>query len=211
MSDTPKPRTGPRFSLLSLLVLTAITVLVAVLWVELREVGPLRREVRRLREQSGLITVDDRTRPHALMLKSDSPFEWRWLVWLPESSGAVVRVANGGVPITGLPAEADDELPIRTTQEPLVVSYRIHRDPVDNWLYGTLSAEGRVAIEVGDDLAWPEFSPKVFLRGGVTEKTQSFAPGKPVELLRLRAAETTNVRMIPNPADGVMIWLEMKP
>jgi hypothetical protein len=81
--ETTTPRWSPRFSLLTLTLLTAIVALamtVRSLW---REVGPLREQVRHLEVELGHLDVTDAERPHVIAVRTDDPLTWRWRVYLP--------------------------------------------------------------------------------------------------------------------------------
>jgi hypothetical protein len=95
----------PRFSLLTLLFLTAIAALsitVIVLW---REVGPLRAENKRLHEERGTLMVDDPTRLHAIKIPSRFAGEGResYRIFVPKDSLYWAFVAVNDIPKERLP------------------------------------------------------------------------------------------------------------
>jgi hypothetical protein len=82
--DATPPRLPPRFSLLNLLLLTALvatSLTTALLW---REVGPLRAEVYNLRQETGQLTVVDPTKIYVTAIQTLDEDTWRWRVYLPK-------------------------------------------------------------------------------------------------------------------------------
>ena len=97
----PRPRRRPRLSLLSLLLLVAVaaTSLMSVqLW---REVGPLRVEVRRLRNETGQLTVVDPEKIYAVAIATMDENTWKWRVHLP--AGHNYRLVTNVGRIAGRP------------------------------------------------------------------------------------------------------------
>ena len=60
------PRFRPRISILNALLLTTIVAMAIVIVQLWREVGPLRTEVRQLRNQTGKLSILDPTKTHAI-------------------------------------------------------------------------------------------------------------------------------------------------
>src|SRR5687767_8697943 len=97
------PGFRPRISLLTALLFITIAgmaIVIVQLW---REVGPLRVEVRRLRDETGVLSVDDPTKIHAIQVQTENDLTWKWRVWIPENRIYVLRSVGGGVPTVGLP------------------------------------------------------------------------------------------------------------
>ena len=101
MDDTPISNRGRfRFSIRSiLLAITFLGLLLAVaqLW---REVGPLREEVRRLRVETGQLTVDDPKRIHGFQIPTHENDTWRWRIYLPPGKGYTLYAYSGTIPAT---------------------------------------------------------------------------------------------------------------
>ena len=73
----------PRFSLLTLFLVTAIfamTIALVLLW---REVEPLRTRVHSLEVELGHLHVTDADRPSVISVRTDEPLTWKWRVFLP--------------------------------------------------------------------------------------------------------------------------------
>lgn len=194
----------PRISLLSALLLMTIvglTIVVAQLW---REVGPLREEVRRLRDEVGVISVDDPAKVHVIQVDTDDDLEWKWRVWLPENRVYVVRAYGDKVPKEGYP-NFGGSIWLREPGEH-VIRYQIERDPVSDQWYGELKTPtGSVG---NDNQPWVEWPAKTSTSGGAGKSTQSFDPGKRIEIIRHRVSQNRDSRKIEDPAAGFMIWME---
>ena len=194
----------PRLSLLSALLLMTIvglTIVLAQLW---REVGPLREEVRRLRDEVGVISVDDPAKVHVIQVDTDDDLEWKWRVWLPENRVYVIRAYGDKVPTEGYP-NSGGSIWLREPGEH-VIRYQIERDPVSDRWYGELKTPtGSVG---NDNQPWVEWPAKTSTSGGVGKSTQSFDPGKRIEIIRHRVSQNRDSRKIEDPTAGFMIWME---
>jgi hypothetical protein len=76
-------RRWPRFSILTLLLLTtvvAMAIVIALLW---SKVVPLQLQVARLQAEMGRLHVSDSQRPQAIAVETNEPLTWRWRVYLP--------------------------------------------------------------------------------------------------------------------------------
>src|SRR5262249_40322570 len=123
----------PRFSLFSVLLLMTIVglvIVVAQLW---REVGPLRTEVRRLRDEVGALSVDDKTKLHTIRVRTPDEFVWKWRIWIPEGRAYLLKDACGKIPKEGF-AEPNGSIRLDEPGETWV-EYRISPDPVSGlWM-----------------------------------------------------------------------------
>jgi hypothetical protein len=198
------PRFRPRFSLLTTLLLMALVACAITIWQLWREVGPLRAEVRRLRDEVGAISIDDPTKLHAIQVETNDELLWKWRVWLPENRAYVVRCLGETVPKEGFP-KAGGSIWLREPGEH-VIAYRIQRAPQNSQWYGQL--ETRTA-SVGKDLQpWIEWSRKTSTSGGVGKSTHASDPAQRLELIRHRVSQNSDSSKIEDPAAGFMIWLE---
>lgn len=92
MAESTPPKRRPRFSLLNLFLLTAILAMGVVI----RQLAPLREEVRRFRGEVGCLTVDDPSMIHVIQAPTTHTLQWTWTVHLPAERKYVLYVANGG-------------------------------------------------------------------------------------------------------------------
>ena len=197
-------RLRPRFSLLTALLVTTIVGMAIVLVVQWRALGPLRAEVRRLRDEVGELSVDDPTKLCAIQVDTRDELTWKWRVWIPENRVYRLRLYGEEVPAKGFPNEGGT-IWLREPGE-CVVEYRITRDPRDGKWYGGLKAGPG---SVGKDAQpWVEWKSRTSTTGGVGKDTRSFEPDQRVELTRHRVSQADSSDDIEDPAAGFMIWLE---
>jgi hypothetical protein len=198
------PQIRPRFSLLTILLLMALVACAITIWQLWREVGPLRAEVRRIRDEVGVLSIDDPSKIHAIQVRTDNELTWKWRIWLPENRAIVVRSSDGDVPWEGFP-DGGGSIWIRDPGEH-VIEYRITRDPRDDEWYGTLSANsGSVGKNQHPWVMWKSSSKT---SSGVGKSTRSFAADQRIELFRYRVSQPNDGRQPADPTAGFMIWLE---
>jgi hypothetical protein len=205
MDETPRKLKHARFSILTLMLVTAIVALSITVATLYREVGPLRKEVTRLRNEVGELNIDDPTMLHAIRIDTDSELGWKWRIWVPEGASYRLRGYGGQVPKEGYPSQGGT-MYLREPGEH-VVRYLIRRDPRDGRWNGSLHTRSG---SVGKDhQPWVEWSSRTFTGGGVGSSTRSFETDQQVEIIRHRVSEKANSSAkIEDPAAGFMIWLE---
>ncbi len=96
-------RWRPRLSLRTALLLTAIvafSLLVVRLW---QEVGPLRNEVRRLRDLTGVLSIEDPSKVYAIQVQTLDDLTWKWRVWVPAGRRIFAKSCWGNVPRDSFP------------------------------------------------------------------------------------------------------------
>jgi hypothetical protein len=201
----PSSRSRLRFSLLNILFLMALVacgITILMLW---REVGPLREEVRRLRDEAGMLVVDDPTKVHAIEVNTRDELTWKWRVWIPKGRTYIVRGNGGGIPMEGFPKDGGS-MPIYEPGEH-VIGYEIDRDRTNGQWYGktTLAGTGSVGK---DHQPWVEWTSRTSTGGGVPKSAQSFETGEHIELIRHRVSQASDSSKIEDPSAGFMIWLE---
>jgi hypothetical protein len=86
-----RPSLRPRLSLLSAILLMTIAGMAIVLVQLWREVGPLRDDNRRLRDEVGELTISDPSKIHAIEVRMKEPLIWKFHVWVPEGQKARVK------------------------------------------------------------------------------------------------------------------------
>jgi hypothetical protein len=194
-----------RFSLSTTLLLMALVACGITIWQLWREVGPLRQEVRRLRDEVGELAVDDPTKIHAIQVRQPDELTWRWRLWIPEGRSYVLRSVGENIPMAGSPKEGGT-MWLRDSGE-MWVEYQITKDPRSGEWRGKLSREGG---SVGADThEWVNWGNRSGSSEGVGTKTMVFEPDETVVLTRQRFGQSVKSSDdIPDPAPGFMIWLE---
>jgi len=207
--DEPQPTTRgalrPRFSLFSALLLMTIVglvIVVAQLW---REVAPLRADVRRLRDEVGALSVDDKTKLHAIRVRTPDEFVWKWRIWIPEGRAYQLKQAGEKIPKQGFPAFNGS---IRLDEPGEIwIEYRIMPDPVSGLWMDHLSTSNASVGSSSQD--WVKWQQRTSTGEGVSYTTKTSEPGETIILSRERVSKSaTNSSLIEDPSAGFMIWLE---
>lgn len=208
MEESQPTRSGswrPRFSIFSALLLMtilALTIVVVQLW---REVSPLRADVRRLRDEVGALSVDDKTKLHAIRVRTPDEFVWKWRIWIPEGRVYQLKQAGDKIPKQGFPA-TNGSIRLDTPGE-IWVEYRIMPDPVSGLWMDHLSTS---SASVGSSSQeWVNWKRRTSTGEGVSYTTKAGEPADKMILARERVSQSvTNSSQIENPSAGFMIWLE---
>jgi hypothetical protein len=183
-----------------------LVIVTAQLW---RKVGPLQSEVRRLRDELGVLVVDDPAKVCAIMLGSQDELTWKWQVWIPENHAASLKIFNEMVPQSGIPV-GGSSLDLEPGDQ--IVVYQIKRNPRDGKWNGSLRVEAKAKMSTtgrgGYVQPWVEWKSVLSQTEGAGRKTRSIEPGKPLVLIRRLVWQPTTKRKPSDPADGFMIWLE---
>jgi hypothetical protein len=199
--QTPPRHFLPRFSLLTVLLSTAIAAKALVIALFWHEIGPLRTEVRQLRNEVGKLTIDDPAKPTVILVHPNAPFTWKWRIWVPAAHSYRVRWCDAEIPRTGFPTAANGMLALDGPRE-YVVTYRIQDD---GW--STLDAAGETVR--GNQQKWVAWPSRSIEGESVDERTETYDLGKPIVLIRMRVSnQNGSVLTMADPADGFMIWLE---
>jgi hypothetical protein len=226
----------PRFSLLGLLMATAIVALLigaAQLW---REQEPLRGEVRRLRAETGRLSIDDPKLMYTLAYDRDPVLvrTLNWRFYLPADHKYSLRIVAQSVPEAGfLPLDDSigDSLPLEPGEH--VCEASLYKAG-GVWCLRTAVQKVLADGELGDPIEktlplkttankWLDTPPRAGWSGITSQTQQSHVPDQPLELLRLRprefipkypAAEDPSLkglgteRPTQGVTDGALIWIE---
>ena len=84
-------RRRPRISILTALLLLTIAGLATTVWRQSFEAEPLRQEVRRLRQELGHLTIDDKNKIYAIRVASPDLDANRFRIYLPKNRKFVLR------------------------------------------------------------------------------------------------------------------------
>ena len=206
--DSPATQASPRrlrYSLLTLLLATAIIALSVTVILLYREVGPLRQEVRKLRDEVGHLSISDPTKLHAIQVNASEELTWKWRLWIPDNGRYRLRCSEGEIPKSGFPSSGITLESFKSGEN--WIEYRIRSDPKSGKMHGSMRMLGfRAGGDSHDWVSWPR---KMSAINGVTHKTRLFVPGRNVELIRLRVSQDAKkMDDIEDPAAGFMIWLE---
>jgi len=196
-----------RFSLRSLLAVTAFVAMAIVIWQLYTELAPLRAEVRRLRDEVGELSIDDEAKLYAIRVRAGEDMTWKWRVWVPEGRAYEIRYVGDQIPKQGFP-RASGMISFNQSGESWI-EYQISRDARSGAMTGELTTNG--GSVGGGEQAWVSGS-WVSSGDGVGTSTEEFDPRQPVVLTRNRVSTTANdSSKIEDPSQGFMIWLVPTP
>jgi hypothetical protein len=217
-----------RFSLKELVLLFAFVSMAIAIVVQVRELVPLRAEVRQMRTELGKLSIDDATRVQAIEVRQPDPNMWRWRVHLPPGGKYKLLEFDGILPPRGTLSnqqwldalkkaqyvgsgefssfELEGELTLEATLT-----------PVDGkWKFETHPGGGESGYVFTDN--WPADTGRTE-RSDVWEDTQRiYKPGEPILLLWLPKPVKTpapgggvKLDAPTEPAEGIALWLEQQP
>jgi hypothetical protein len=205
MNETPTPR-RPRFSLRTLLTLTAWLAMGMTIFLQWRELAPLRAEVKKLRVETGKLWIEDESKSHAIEVETDDELTWKWRVWLPAGRRYVIRSHGEQISAKSFPKEGGSMWVDGGYEQ--VVTYRIKKDPKNGAWKGECSLSNGAAVGA-DFHKWVEWNDRVMTGEGIGKQQRVFDPPQRITLIRQRYAEGNgSSESIPDPADGFIIWIE---
>ena len=211
--DTPKPK-RTRFTIRGLLIAVIIVAMSLALGLAYRELIPLRREVKRLRDQAGILTIEENSKLNAIAIETYTPIAWKWKVWIPADKHFRLRFAAKEVPIRGaFPARpATTNIVAEATGREIEIVAKIEK---------RIDGSVRLAVTQGPGTMYASIDPQN--AGWLLTSSGSTTQGvgkmhrlhndrdKPLVLLRKRFFYTPGtIPPTPNPktTDGVMIWID---
>jgi hypothetical protein len=210
IENTESLQRRPRFSLLTVLVFMALVacgIMILQLW---REVGPLRAEVRQLRDETGRLTVDDESVVHAIRVPAGEGEPAKWRVWVPDGVSAAVNVAIGDIPKSGVPqVKKTVELPAGESW--LTLGFKQHPDS-GRWLVDLTTQKVSVGGIIPVEQEW--FDWPTLASSGEAVGTQTVMASRSQRFLVLkryrvaRVAGSGDVDMLGGPLYGYVLWLE---
>ena len=216
VSVAPQRQWRLQFSLATLIWMTITAGALLLFGMSYRETLALREEVRKLREEQGVITFPNPECGYARALPTLSTEGYnffRWRLSLPKGRKFCVRYAESEIPQTGVAQESRRAHGCDGGEIIVGVSYILSEK------------DGEIGISVADDKGeasighggWKWKSPS----GGAIEdcagKTaiEAFNPNNPFVLLRRRSGTERNKAghwiAGPSPAVGLMVWVQPEP
>jgi hypothetical protein len=167
-------------------------------------------DVRRLRNEVGELTIDDKTKIHLIGVHTNDDLKWKWRVWIPEGTKVVARYQWGRVPRDGVPR----------TKNILVL------DPGEQWITLTALRDadgknwvGRVETPLGSiDTIIPageqffDLPSKVVFGAGLGYTTEVLdSDVRSYVMYRYRVGQFTSSKQLSDADEltaGFIIWLE---
>jgi hypothetical protein len=217
-------RRRARFSLLSLLLFTALVCLGISHFQTSHKLHETQQALAVANSELGHLTVDDRGRYAALALPTFGPMQWRWRLHLPPGRRYRLRWAIDNVPESGVPQvpgrnqiELLDQYakPI-ANGESFVVTLAIHKNDAGRWVLDSVLPNRSTAVNIEPAPAWldAEHSIGWSSRAAGRGQTESAGLTEPLVLLRHRKCKEIRPGVITvdmQPTDGLMVWIEEIP
>jgi len=207
--------TRARFSILTLLFITAIVALVLTVVQLYRELSPLRAEVKQLREETGQLAISDPDALQAIAVETYSDWAWKWRIWIPAGKAYSVHYIASDIPERREYPRATRSFDLPTEQEgrEVVLTARIDRRPTGEFRLA-LSRGGMTSYLPVPEVAsgWLTEGPKGSSHWGVATSQQTAKLEEPFVLVGIRAfmeSPTGSIPPTPEPAttQGVLVWM----
>ena len=203
------PNFRPRISILTALLLMTLLAMALVIAQQWREVGPLRAEVQELREQVGVLKIEDPAKIHAIAVPSDAEGVVRWRVYVPAGTTAVLRAKGGDIARTGYP-EGKFQRDLGAGEHLLKFTAEKHGSH-GSWVAEIKSPQSYSMIALGfkdEDL----FGTGMLESQRVSSKTETMNKSGKLTLVRTRYAPPGNSQIVATetPLPGFIIWLDKK-
>lgn len=207
------PRFRPRISILNALLLTTIVAMAIVIVQYWREIGPLRQEVFGLRNEVGRLTFEDRSKIHAIAVRTNESLTWKWRIWVPQGKRVTMHLQAGDVPRTGVPSPRNT-VQLVPGEQSLIL--RFHQVPSSHRWRASLesSVGGGILVDVPESQEWPIWKEYAGTGEGVGQETRVFDNDSNVLILsRQRIGEVSSsmeVEKMGGPTAGYIIWLDQR-
>ena len=203
-------RFRPRISLISALLLTAIAGMAIVITQLWREVGPLRKEVRMLRDETGRLSIEDESKLHAIAVRTADDLTWKWRVWVPEGQRVTVHSQWGNVPRQGVPVQ-HNMVTLSPGEQWVMLTARRDRDD-RHWEEKLETGGGWVGAIIQPDAHWFDGPGHASTGDGVSTTTY-VAPDseKIIVLSRFRIGQVKSSDELlksDKPTPGFIVWLQ---
>ena len=211
-----------RYSLRTLLILVAVAGVIIGSYVVGTRLKQAERELRVLREETGRLTIGDRSQVHVINVAVDEPNTWRWRLFIPKGHKYSWNLAAENIPQHEVPQEAGIKAhsyePYWERDNEVLVTATLRRQDDQHW---RLSVESRIgesrnqmsggSLEIpAEKLAWHTQGASTDGRVAGSRGTQLYDPSRPIILLQRRPVARQpdgTYAPSPDPMPGFMIWL----
>jgi hypothetical protein len=182
------------------------------------------RELRKLRSETGHLTIDDRSKIHVINVAVDEPNTWRWRLFVPKGQQYTWNLAAEDIPESDVPQRAairaGSNEPYWERDNEVLVTARL-REEGDHW---RLSVESKIgdsknqmsggAMKIpAEKLAWNTEGASTDGQVAGSAGVEIFDPHDPIILLQRRPLALLpdgTYGPSPDPMPGFMIWLQAK-
>jgi hypothetical protein len=210
------------FSVLGLLVVVLLAAVIIGNIVNSRRLHEAEQELRALRRETGHLTVEDRTKFHAIAVPMDELNTWRWRVFLPKGHRYSWHIATKEIPQNDVPKRGSASYsnePYWERDNEVLVTATLRKTDDGNWRLAVscTMSEGNDRLSGTshpirkEELAWMSEVPctdgQVLGERGIVVRD----PEGPFIFLQRRPCEKQadgKYLPSPNPMPGFMIWLQ---
>jgi hypothetical protein len=207
-NNQPSRRFLPRFSLLTILLVMALVACGITIWQLWREIAPLRVEIHQWRSEYGVLTIEDKSKMHAIDIRQNQELAWAWKVFVPAGQKADLYYEFENVPKNEFITKSKVLLPVLEGEH--TIRCWIRQDMATGSWNLNVAVEGRGSSSRSIPRGWEWFllpnSVAVALDGVRSNTVVAENDGKML-LLDHRAIELDQVqRNIPR--QGFIVWLQ---
>ena len=219
------------FSVLGLLLLVLVAAVIigyavnaSRLYEAQRQLSEANRQLEILRQETGQLTIKDRTKFHAVAVPVDEPNTWRWRIFLPKGHRYAWRIATKDIPPNSVPNKdvgtaGITNAPYWETDNEALVTATLRKTEAGDWRLAVIPVMGQGkhkfyghAVTIPkEELAWMfevgSTDGQVLAQNGSVVRD----PAGPFIFLQRRPCEKQpdgTYQPSPNPMPGYMIWLE---
>lgn len=206
----------PQFSILTLLMLMACVALLIACLRASSELEVIKAENVRLRNELGMLTVDDEAKLYVMSVPTTEQNAWRWRIHLPLDIKLRMGITDAGtIPAPGTAKNADSNLAYFDDPIPLgesVVDAKLYRNGEGIWTVSVRTSDGVMNCSlVHGEQAWLDGSAFFRTRSG-SRTTREVDASTTIALLRHVVVKHDSLPgNSPQPNPGIMIWLEPVP
>jgi hypothetical protein len=212
-----------KYSLRTLLVVVAMACFAIGSYVIGTRLSEAERELRTLRNETGNLTVDDRSKVHVIALDSDEQNSWRWRMFVPKGRKYSLNISAESIPKDDVPPQAQmagySNEPYWERENEVLVTAKLRQLDDGNW---RLSVSPRIgdsknqmagaALQIPKEkLQWMTEVSATDGRVAGSNGVKIFKASEPIILLQRRPCERQpdgSYQPSPNPMPGFMIWLK---
>jgi hypothetical protein len=210
----------PRFTMLTLLLCTALVAFAFANWRISRKLVQTRAELTSLRNEYAVLDVFDQSKIHAVELPSFAYLHWRWKLWLPNDQAYRLCYATHNIPESGFPhpfASFDQAFVGSTSmplpEKPFILDVGFFKDTSYNWNFEIRNGPRGTRSPFTPAPAWMDSGSlhNWIVKTYGRRKTEVGEPLERFSLVRYRDKTNETFDNSMNclvSRDGVMIWIE---
>jgi hypothetical protein len=185
--------------------IVGMAIVIAQLW---REIGPLRNEVLRLRDQVGVLTIEDRAKIHAIDVPTDHEGTWKWRIYVPKGQHALLHDRWGDIAGSGYPP-ARHQWILDEGEQIVTLTIKKIGPASDSWIgqFRTPKVVATVSVDAKDFFQSGESSSR---NKSVGSRTTKIGDDGKLLLMRSRVTPSSQSNLLDkdDPLPGFIIWLE---